>query len=90
MSLCPTLRFSICDIYNMFCAVVIQYFAIVIMLYNYVLISKKYMLYTGKLNFVLLLPNFVVNISTTCSDKVVSMLFFQRRNNADEHTLTQF
>ena len=47
------------------------------------------MLYTGKLNFVLLLLHFVVNISTTCSDKDVSMLFSQRRNNADEHTLTQ-
>ena len=48
------------------------------------------MLYTGKLNFVLLLLHFVVNISTTCSDKVVSMLFSQRRNNADEHTLLNF
>ena len=47
------------------------------------------MLYTGKRNFVLLLRHFVVSISTTCSDKVVSMLFSQRRNNADEHTLTQ-
>ena len=47
------------------------------------------MLYTGELNFVLLLLHFVVNISTTCTDKVVSMLFSQRRNNVDEHTLTQ-
>ena len=47
------------------------------------------MLYTGKLNFVLLLSHFVVNISTTNIDKVVSMLFCQRQSNADEHTLTQ-
>ena len=72
----------------MFCAVVVQYFTIVILSYNYVLISKKYMLYSRKLNFVLLLPQFVVNISTACSGKVVSILFSQRPNNADEHTLT--
>ena len=47
------------------------------------------MLYTGKLNFVFLLSHFVVNISTKNIDKVVSMLFSQRRSNADEHTLTQ-
>ena len=47
------------------------------------------MLYTEKLNFVLLLSHFVVNISTTNIDKVVSMLFCQRRSNADEHKLTQ-
>ena len=47
------------------------------------------MLYTGKLYFVLLLSHFVVNISTTNIDKVVSMLFSQRQSNADEHTLTQ-
>ena len=47
------------------------------------------MLHTGKLNFVLLLSHFVVNTSTTNIDKVVSMLFSQRRSNADEHTLTQ-
>ena len=34
------------------------------------------MLYTEKLNFVLLLSHFVVNISTTDIEKVVSMLFF--------------
>ena len=47
------------------------------------------MLYTGKLNFLLLLSHFVVNISITDIEKVVSMLVFQRRSNADEHTLTQ-
>ena len=47
------------------------------------------MLYTGKLNFALLLPHFVVNINTAGSDKVASMLFSQIRNNGDEHTLTQ-
>ena len=47
------------------------------------------MLYTGKLNFVLLLSHFVANISTKNIDKVVSMLFSQRRSNANEHTLTQ-
>ena len=47
------------------------------------------MLYTGKLNFVLLLNHFVVNINTTNIDKVVSMVFSQRRSNTDEHTLTQ-
>ena len=47
------------------------------------------MLYTGKLNFVLLLSHFLVNISTKNDDKIVSMLFSQRRSNADEHTLTQ-
>ena len=26
MSLCPTSKFSVCDTYNMFCAVVIEYF----------------------------------------------------------------
>ena len=40
-------------------------------------------------NFFLLLSHFVVNISTTDIDKVVSMLFFQSRSNAHEHTLTQ-
>ena len=47
------------------------------------------MLYTGKLYFVLLLSHFVVNINTTNIDKVVSMVFSQRRSNTDEHTLTQ-
>ena len=47
------------------------------------------MLYTGKLNFLLLLSHFVVNTSITDIEKVVSMLVFQRRSNADEHTLTQ-
>ena len=47
------------------------------------------MLYARKLNSVLLLSHFVVNISTTDIDKVVSMLFFQRRSNTDEHKLTQ-
>ena len=47
------------------------------------------MLYTGKLNFVLLLSHFVVNISTADIDKVVPMLLIQRRSNGDEHTLTQ-
>ena len=47
------------------------------------------MLFTGKLNFVLLLSHFAVNISTTNIDEVVSMLFSQRRSNADDHTLTQ-
>ena len=47
------------------------------------------MLYTGKLNFIFLLRHFVVNISTTNIDKVVSMVFSQRRSNADKHMLTQ-
>ena len=47
------------------------------------------MLCTGKLNFVLLLSRFVVKISTTNIDRVVSMLFSQCRSNAVEHTLTQ-
>ena len=47
------------------------------------------MLYSGKLNFVLLLSHFVVNISTANIDKVISMLFSQRRSNADEHTFTE-
>ena len=47
------------------------------------------MLYTGKLNFVFLLGYFVVNINTTKIDKVVSILFSQRRSNADKHALTQ-
>ena len=47
------------------------------------------MLYTKKLNFVLLLSHFVVNIGTANIEKVISMLFSQRRSNADEHTLTQ-
>ena len=47
------------------------------------------MLYTGKLNFVLLLSYFVVNISTANIDKVVSMLFSERRSNVDEHTFNQ-
>ena len=37
------------------------------------------MIYTSKLNFVLLLSHFLVNISTTNISKVVSMLFSQRR-----------
>ena len=37
------------------------------------------MSYTLKLNFVLLLSHFLVKISTTNIDKVVSMLFPQRR-----------
>ena len=44
------------------------------------------MLHTGKLNFVWLLSQSIV-ISTKNIDKVVSMLFYQRRSNADEHTL---
>ena len=47
------------------------------------------MLYTEELYFVLLLSHFVVNISTTNIDRVVSMLFSQRQSNADEHKLTQ-
>ena len=47
------------------------------------------MLYTGKLNFVLLLSHFAVNIGIKNIDRVVSMLFSQRQSNADEHTLTQ-
>ena len=47
------------------------------------------MLYSGKLNFVLLLSHFLVNISTANIDEVVPMLFCQRRSNTDEHTLTQ-
>ena len=42
-----------------------------------------------KLNFLLLLRQFVVNIITRNIDQVVSMLFFQRRSNANEHTLTK-
>ena len=47
------------------------------------------MLYAGKLNFVFLLSHLGVNISTTNVDKAVSMVFSQRRSNADKHTLTQ-
>ena len=47
------------------------------------------MLYSGKLNFVLLLSHFLVNISTANIDEVVPMLFSQRRSNTDEHRLTQ-
>ena len=47
------------------------------------------MLYTGKLNFVFLLSHLGVNISTTNIDKDVSMVFSQRRRNADKHALTQ-
>ena len=43
------------------------------------------MLYTGKLNFVLLLSHFVMNINTANMDKFVSMLFSQRRSQADEY-----
>ena len=46
------------------------------------------MFYTRKLNFVLFLSHFLVNVSTAI-DKVVSILFSQRRINADEHMLTQ-
>ena len=49
------------------------------------------MFYSWKLNFVLFLNHFLVNmrqISATI-DKVVSMLFSQHRSNADEHTLIQ-
>ena len=53
------------------------------------LLYKINMLYTGKLNFVLLLSYFVVNISTANIDKVVSMLFSERRSNVDEHTFNQ-
>ena len=44
---------------------------------------------TSKLNFVLLLSYFLVNISTANIDKVVSMQFSQRWSNADKHTWTQ-
>ena len=47
------------------------------------------MLYTGKLNFVFLLNHLGVNISATNIDKAVSMVFSQRRSNADKHTSTQ-
>ena len=47
------------------------------------------MLYTGKLNFVFLLSHLGVKISTTNIDNAVSMVFYQRRSNADKHTLTQ-
>ena len=47
------------------------------------------MLYTGKLNFVLLLSHFAVNIGIKNIDRVVPMLFSQRQSNAYEHTLTQ-
>ena len=57
---------------------------------DYVLIYKKYMFYTLKLNFVLLLSHFLVNISTANIEKVVSMLFSRRRSNTDEYTLAQF
>ena len=46
------------------------------------------MFYTWKISFVLFLSHFLVNISTAI-DKVVSMLFSQRRSNANEHMLTQ-
>ena len=42
-----------------------------------------------KFNFLLLLRQFVVNISTRNIDQVVSMLFFHCRSNANEHTLTK-
>ena len=48
------------------------------------------MFYTLKLNFVLLLSHFLVNISTANIEKVVSMLFSRRRSNTDEYTLAQF
>ena len=48
------------------------------------------MLYTGKLNFIFLLNHLGLNISTTNIDKAVSMVFSQRRSNADKHTSTQF
>ena len=48
------------------------------------------MFYISKLTFVLLLSHFLVNISTTNTDKVVPMLFSQTRSNADEYSLTQF
>ena len=47
------------------------------------------MLYTGKLNFVLLLSHFVVNVSIANIDKVISVLFSQLQSNADEQTLTR-
>ena len=47
------------------------------------------MFYTWKLSFVLLLRQFLMNISTTNIDKVVSMRFSQRRSEADEYTLNQ-
>ena len=47
------------------------------------------MLYTGKLNFVFLLSHLGVNICTTNINKAVSMVFSQRRSNADKHALTQ-
>ena len=47
------------------------------------------MLDTGKLNFVFLLSHLGVNINTTNIDKSFSMMFSQRRSNADKHTLTQ-
>ena len=49
------------------------------------------MFYSWKLNFVLSLSHFLVNISTDqCSNwQIVSMLFSQRRSNADEHPLIQ-
>ena len=37
------------------------------------------MIYTWKLNVVLLLSHFLVNLSTTNIDKAVSMLFSQHR-----------
>ena len=46
------------------------------------------MFYTWKYKFVLFLSHFLVNISIAI-DKFVSMLFLQRRGNADEHTLVQ-
>ena len=42
------------------------------------------MIFTWKLNFVLLLSHFLVNISTTNIDKALDCFL-----NADEHTLTQ-
>ena len=47
------------------------------------------MSYTWKYNFALLLSHFLVNLSTTNIDKVVSILFCQCQSNADEETLTQ-
>ena len=57
--------------------------------FPYVVYKRNISFMLRKLNFLLLLRQFVVNIITRNIDQVVSMLFFQRRSNANEHTLTK-
>ena len=97
--------YGICVIYNMFCAILIQYFTqnlfiVYVNSIHYVhfitvetmiwLKFLKCMFYTWKLGYVLLFSHCIVNMSIKNIDRVVSMLFFQRRSNVNEKTLTQF